>query len=317
MEFIKRVENYLFNRFHKRLNDVEKGQTRATVLQCQVIAENHRQKKQIHSLAEVEFSCYSQWGEDGIIDWLIEMLPEIPNTFIEFGVQDYRESNTRVLLHLRNWQGLVIDGSEGNISDIKRQDVSWKYDLMASCAFIDCENINQLITTAGMSGSVGLLSVDIDGNDYWVWQSISAVSPAIVVCEYNALFGDQHQISVPYKSDFVRTKAHYSNLYFGASLPALVTLAEEKGYTFVGTNTNGCNAFFVREDLKSYILDAVNDVKGFPSSFSETRSENGKLSYVRGCDRLDIIKHMPVYNFKTNSICSLEDLGNLYSPDWS
>ncbi len=316
MQYFKQIGNSLFNRLNRRLTDIEIKQSKSIVLQSLSIAGSNRRKKQISSLDEVEFSSYSQWGEDGIIDWLIERLPGIPTTFIEFGVQDYRESNTRLLLHLRNWQGLVMDGSEEYISDIQRQDVSWRYDLTASRAFIDCDNINQLIEKTGMSGPIGLLSVDIDGNDYWVWQSIEIVSPAIVVCEYNAVFGDQHQISVPYLADFQRTKAHCSNLYFGASLPALIDLAERKGYTFVGTNSNGCNAFFVRNDFKSKVLDAIVEVKSFSSSFCESRDLEGRLTFIHGHKRLEIIKHLPVFNFKTESTCLIKDLDNFYSAEW-
>jgi len=316
VDILKRLENRSFKRLCKRLFEIEKSQLKATLMQAQLIAEAHHQKNKIHSLAEIEFSCFSQWGEDGIIDWLIEMLPEIPNTFIEFGVQDYRESNTRFLLHLRNWKGLVMDGSEEFCSDIKRQEISWRYNVTASHTFIDCENINQLITSSGMSGDIGLLSVDIDGNDYWVWEAIDTVSPAIVICEYNAVFGDRHQISVPYRSDFQRSKAHFSNLYFGASLPALVALAEQKGYVFVGTNSNGCNAFFVRNDLKSKVVDSISEIKSFPSSFRESRNSERRLTYVSGSERIGVINHLPVFDFKTQSTCLIGDLDQLYSTMW-
>ena len=202
------------------LKDVEK----AVVAQCLAHAHVNRLKSRIRILAEVEFRGFSQWGEDGILDWLVERLPGIPETFIEFGVEDYRESNTRLFRGLRTWRGLVIDGSMAHVENIRRQEVSWRFDLSAICAFIDRNNINNLISTGEFGAEVGILSIDIDGNDYWVWQSINIIKPTIVICEYNAVFGDLRRITTPYRADFQRTRAHYSNLYFGASLQALIEI---------------------------------------------------------------------------------------------
>ena len=144
-------------------------------LQCLLLAKLNRPKEKLDSLSESEFSGFSQWGEDGIIDWLIERLPSLPHTFVEFGVGDYREANTRLLLYLRNWRGFVMDGSAEHINNIKNQDIYWRYDLTAKCTFIDCDNVNELIAQASFNGDIGLLSIDVDGNDYWVWQAIKIV----------------------------------------------------------------------------------------------------------------------------------------------
>ena len=89
------------------------------------------------------------------------------------------------------------------------------------------------------------MSVDIDGNDYWIWKEIDCIKPRIVICEYNSAFGNDKKVTVPYKNDFVRRKEHYSDLYFGASLAAFCELAEEKGYDFIGTTRAGVNAYFI------------------------------------------------------------------------
>jgi len=91
------------------------------------------------------------------------------------------------------------------------------------------------------------MNADIDGNDYWIWQSLDVVKPVITIVEYNSVFGDKHAITIPYDRAFNRTKAHYSNLYWGASLRALCILAEQKGYVFVGSNSSGNNAYFVKQ----------------------------------------------------------------------
>lgn len=310
------LKKYLFDRSCRVIAMIERSYVKTTILQSLLIAKENRRKERIKNLNEVEFSGFSQWGEDGIIDWLIEKLPGIPKTFIEFGVSDYKESNTRMLLYLRNWRGYVIDGSDEHIYNIKHQDIYWRFDLKADCAFIDRENINDLIHSSGLYGDIGLLSVDIDGNDYWVWQAINAVNPVIVVCEYNAIFGDLHQITIPYCAYFLRTKSHFSNLYFGASLPTLIELGKKKGYVFVGTNSNGCNAFFVRQDFAPSIMSSLDEVTAHPSMFREARDFSGNLTFVRGRDRLDIISHLPVFDFETQSIKAIGDIGNLYSAEW-
>jgi hypothetical protein len=316
MKILRSIKKYLINKFLQSLIPIERKCIKTIVLQSQMLAQANRNKEKIKELSDVEFSGFSQWGEDGIIDWLIEKLPTIPKTFVEFGVENYKESNTRMLLYLRNWRGHVIDGSSSNILNIKSQDVSWRYDLTAGCAFIDRDNINHLIETSGLSGDVGLLSVDIDGNDYWVWQAITTIKPVIVVCEYNAVFGDLHRITVPYQADFQRTVAHHSNLYFGASLPALIELGRQKGYCFVGTNSNGCNAFFIREDFAPIIIKSLSSITSYPSLYRESRDSSGNLTFASGEKKLGIIKHLPVFDLKKNSIKSIGEYSNHYSKEW-
>jgi hypothetical protein len=275
-----------------------------------------RRGTRISRLQNAEFRVFSQWGEDGIIDWLISRVPDIKKSFVEFGVQNYRESNTRYLLVEHNWRGLVIDGSMIHIEDIRSQDIYWRHDLQAKCAFIDRDNINNLIAESGLIGEIGLLSVDIDGNDYWVWQAIEVVSPTIVVCEFNAVLGDTLHLTIPYSADFYRTRSHYSNLYFGASIRALVQLGEAKGYVFVGTTSTGCNAFFVRRDHASNITSELDEVMAFPSSVREGRDANGKLTFVGGEARQKVIGQLPFVDPVSGKILDLASWGQLSSSAW-
>jgi hypothetical protein len=289
---------------------------RIVMLQCSAIAGTQRGRDRLQNLSDVEFQGFSQWGEDGIIDWLVERLPGIPETFVEFGVEDYREANTRLLLKLRNWRGLVMDGSEANIRSIQTQDLYWRHELTARCAFIDRDNINQVIAASGLQGDIGLLSIDIDGNDYWIWQAIDAVSPVIVVCEYNAVLGDRHVLTVPYQAEFQRTRAHHSNLYFGASIRALVALGKSKGYSFVGTTSTGCNAFFVRNDRADSIVAALEGIYAYPSKFREARDVGGGLLFTSGKQRRELIDHLALTDPVTGVSHDLASWGELYSPEW-
>ncbi len=311
--FVKRL---LQRQLAKANKPLVRAAERQLVLQCLSAAQTNRARTRLGGLHDVEFRGFSQWGEDGIIDWLAERLPAIEHSFVEFGVEDYREANTRLLVQLRNWHGLVMDGSEKNVGNIRRQEIYWRYQLEARQAFIDRDNINQLLGDAGMSGEIGLLSIDIDGNDYWVWKAIEGVRPALVVCEYNAVLGDLHALTVPYRADFRRGSAHHSNLYFGASIRALVSLAGDKGYTFVGTTSTGCNAFFVRSDLASGITSALDGVWAFPSAFREARDRDGQKLFTGGVARSKIIDEMPLVDVETGSETTLAACGDVYSPEW-
>ena len=289
---------------------------RLLLLKATEIAKRNQTRRGLAGLFEVEFCAHSQWGEDGIISWLVGMLPGIPRTFVEFGVVDYRESNTRLLLQMENWRGIVMDGSESNIADIRSQEISWRYDLTAVGAFIDCENINSLISDCGLEGDIGILSIDIDGNDYWVWKSIEVVNPVIVICEYNAVLGDLHELTIPYQADFRREAAHYSNVYFGASIRTLTGLAKRKGYTFVGTTSTGCNAFFIRNDFAAGVLAELSEACAFPSAVREGRNRDGGLTFASGCKRAEVIKDLPLFDLVTGEITDISRAGEMYSPDW-
>jgi len=278
-----------------------------------------RSKKEICSLQDVEFKVSSQWGEDGIIDWLIERanIPPVSQSFIEFGVESYREANTRFLLQNRNWRGLIMDGSSSMISAVQEDSVAWAHDLTVQPAFITRENINNLISSAGFVGDIGLLSIDLDGNDYWIWEAIDVVRPILCICEYNAVFGDQYPISIPYDAAFNRTSAHHSNLYFGASITALTSLAARKGYRFVGTTSAANDAFFVREDYATQFVDSsIQHIQALPSRFRESRDEVGNSNYVGGIERVKQISELPVVNVETKTIVKLCELEEIYSREW-
>lgn len=259
------------------------------------------------SFRKVGFKVFSQWDEDGIVQYLISHLP-IPNkTFIEFGVEDYEESNTRFLLLKDHWQGMVLDACESDIRFIQTDRIYWEFDLQAKCAWIKRENIDSLLCGSGFSEDVGLLSIDIDGNEYWVWEAIQSIKPRIVIVEYNSLFGLE-PVSVPYKEDFHKLSAHYSGLYYGCSLAALCHLACKKGYILVGSNVWGHNAFFIRSDVASEFRGLKAEEVYLPSKYRDSRDPAGNLTYLRGKDRMKLIEHLPVTNVVTRRDALLKEL---------
>jgi hypothetical protein len=268
-----------------------------------------------NNISDAEFKVFSQFGEDGIIQYLVNKIPIKNRVFIEFGVEHYEEANTRFLLENDNWSGLVMDGSKENVQKIKKSDSYWMYDLVAKDLFINRDNIddaiNNYIKESDFESEIGLLSIDIDGNDYYVWEAIKSIEPVIVICEYNSLFGNKVNVSVPYDKNFIRTQQHYSNLYFGASIQALYELAQKKGYEYIGCTKAGNDAFFVKKDYaKRYIKELIttpniqfNEIKA-----RQSRDENGELTYLRGKDNIKIIESMKVFDFENNKITKLSEI---------
>ncbi|MCV0371353.1 hypothetical protein [Filomicrobium sp.] len=290
---------------------------RSLFLNGQIAAMQVRQREQIKTLADVEFRVTSQWGEDGIIEWLCHKLPNIDRSFVEFGVENFGEANTRFLLQNRGWRGLVLDGNSAHMDYVRSEAIHWKHDLVAESAFITAENINDLITRNGFAGELGILSVDIDGNDYWVLKAIASVNPAILIAEINGVLGDHHSITVPYDPSFRRLSAHHSGQYFGASIKAMISLAEERGYAFVGTNSTGVNAFFVRSDLAGPVLSSIETIKAWPARHRDSRDVSGALTFARGPAKIDLIKDLPVYDLERDIIVPIESLLPLYSDAWA
>jgi hypothetical protein len=249
----------------------------------------------IKDIKDSEFKVSSQWGEDGIIQYLLKCIQINRNVFVEFGVQDYRESNTRFLLANNNWSGMVLDGDDEYIKFIKNDPIYWRYNLKAVKAFITSENINSLLEDNGITGEIGLLSVDIDGNDYWVWKAINVINPAIVVAEYNSRFGPSKALTTPYDPAFVRSKAHHSMIYYGTSLQALCLIAEEKGYDLVGCNSAGNNAFFVRKDLRPDYMPALTSEEAYVAGqFRESRHEDGQLMLLTLEEETKLLDSLPL-----------------------
>jgi len=265
-----------------------------------LLCETVSSKSTIASLHEVEFSCFSQFGDDGIIQWLLRQLDFPYPTFIEFGVGNYRESNTRFLLMNDNWSGYVMDGSSQNVHDIIHSEYYWKYDLTARSAFIHCDNIRELIAESDFDPEIGFLHIDLDGNDYWIWECLEHVHPVVMIVEYNSLFDSDRPITVPYSPSFRRDQAHVSHLYFGASLAAFDELAKARGYVFVGCNAAGNNAYFVRRDKVHARIPQPSISAGFVrGKFRDQRDNRGRLVYASFEQRVACLRGLPVWNVKT------------------
>jgi hypothetical protein len=281
---------------HRReLNDYKHSKVNLGGIQAHL----NNSRTDVKSVNDVEFQVFSQFGEDGIIQYLINKLPIKNKTFIEFGVENYRESNTRFLLINNYWSGFIIDGSKENIDQIKNESISSYFDLRAACSFITKENINELMLSSGFDTELGLLSIDIDGNDYWIWKAMNAIKPEIIICEYNALFGFELQATIKYQPDFVRGKNGPFHLY-GISLAAAVELAKEKGYFFIGCNAAGNNAYFIQDKHKAVCpFKEITAEEGYRfASFSESRNATGDRN--RGKEKVLAIDQFDAFDIASN-----------------
>jgi hypothetical protein len=291
--------------FHRKINIFNIIDARIQLIQEALgrIEERQLFGMGLSGLQQNEFKVYSQWGEDGIIQKLLRHVTIAHKVFIEFGVQNYIESNTRFLLVNNNWAGLVIDGSQENIDFIKQDSIYWRHNLKAECNFLTRDNINNIFKKNGINGEIGILSIDIDGNDYWIWEAINSVDPAIVIVEYNARFGPDRAVTVPYDPKFVRDQVHYSTIYYGASLNALCLLGNSRGYAFVGCNSAGNNAFFVRRDLMVPPLEELSAAAGFvQNQFREARDINGELSFLTYDQEVAMLERLPLVDVVSGEI---------------
>lgn len=212
------------------------------------------------SYRDVGFRVFSDADEDGILLYLLSVVGSGDKHLVDLGAAGVAASNSANLIINHGWTGLLI---EGNVESIAAHRAEYELrDVEPPTlvnAWIDADNIDQLITEHSPK-DVDLLSIDIDGNDYWVWKAIDSITPRIVVVEYQDILGPDRSVTVPYDPKF--SVANYpenatDNNYVGASLRALVKLGASKGYRLVATNLYGFNAFFVRQDLAPDALPEI------------------------------------------------------------
>jgi hypothetical protein len=213
------------------------------------------------TLNAAEARVYSQNGEDGIVAWLLAQVGAPNRTFVEFGIEDGRECNTANLSRTFGWDGLLMEADAAQAASARAF-----YERIPGVRVVQArvtpENIDALLREHGPP-EVDLLSLDIDGNDLWVWRAITAIEPRVVAIEYNASFGRERSVTVPYADGFDRYRAHVSGFYHGASLAALAKVGGDKGYALVGCDSRGANAFFVRRELLSETVVEVEPAEAF------------------------------------------------------
>jgi hypothetical protein len=246
----------------RKHNEMTSANQVVQLLLCDKYKELLRKHLALPELADTEFRCFSQNGEDGILLYIFTIVGVTNKRTVEIGAGDGIECNSANLIINHGWYGLLLDADEHNISRGKEfyakcQDTfSAPPTLVAS--WVTTKNINSLIVDNGFGGDVDLLSLDIDGMEYWIWRAIESISPRVVILEFNPVWGPDCAVSIPYQADF-RIDFNRTPYYTGASLSAFAKLARQKGYKLVGIERLGFNALFVRcDDVTDDILRGIS-----------------------------------------------------------
>jgi hypothetical protein len=242
------------------------------------------------SLSEYGFSCYSQTDEDGILLYIFSVIGVTNRYCVEICAGDGIQCNTANLIINHGWSGLLVDGEAENVERGTRfyakSPRTCIYPPTFLHAWITRDTVDDLLVNSGFAGEVDLLSLDLDGVDYWIWEAITAVKPRVVVVEYQDILGPERAWTVPYADDFVADRYSTTNgmpNFAGASLQAFVNLARRGGYRLIGVNRYGFNAFFVRDDIGVEILPEV----GVEQCFTHPKNIEGMR------ERFPLVSGMP------------------------
>lgn len=213
------------------------------------------------SWRDLGFRINSQFDEDGFLIYIFSLIGFKTRKVVEACCGTGDESNTANLIANHSCIGTLFEADPEKADTARRFYASqplcgiWPPNVI--CEWITAKNVNRLLEEHGATGEVDLLSIDIDGIDYWLWKAIDAISPRVVVTEINHLWGPDEAVTVPYADDFKAVFTQYGSDYAGASIAAFVKLAQDKGYRLVGGNSIGINAFFVRNDIQHPWLPEV------------------------------------------------------------
>jgi hypothetical protein len=209
-----------------------------------IAALRDRQPRPGEALTSSELRVFSQNGEDGVLAEIFGRLATERGSFVEIGVEDGVECNTRYLAEVLGWSGVYVEADDACFQSLSAR-LANRADLVTVHQMVTPENVEQLFADAGVPTDLDLLSIDVDGQDYWIWEAIEAYTPRVVVVEYNAGLPADRLLVEP------RGRSGWTPLsdFFGASIGAFRALGEQKGYTLVHTELAGVNAFFVRNEF--------------------------------------------------------------------
>lgn len=240
-------------------------------------------KHSMNDLWDAEFRVFSQFGEDGIMDLLLDELQISKPRIMEIGAGDFSECNSRFALHKRNCSAYLVDMREDLQRGLQESEIRWKASVAVEIAKIDEKNIKDIESRASkFLKYIDVISVDIDGIDFWIAQHINWNGIKIAIVEYNPVFGAKLSVSVPKDTFSSRFEHHYSGLVYGASLLAWIVFFVSKDMRFVGTNRAGNNAFFVASSLAGNLPFKLPDISQLDTyvdwQIRDSRNQYGELS---------------------------------------
>ena len=264
------MKTFLRSFLHKlfslhRHSDLHPSHLNNQVIQRQLFFQYQlaKEKNILPKFNDTGFRVYSQNDEDGLLLYIFAMIGTTNKICVDIGFGSPFGANTTNLLCNWGWHGLLIEA--GNMEKSKKFFHSHPDTLIFLPKFqnvwITAENINQVLMENDFTGEIDLLSLDLDGQDYWVLKNTNVISPRVLVVEYLDILGFERALTVPYRSNFNRRDLHPD--FFGASLPAFVKLCRKKGYRLVGVNRYGFNAFFVKNGIEERVLPEISAAECF------------------------------------------------------
>lgn len=248
-------DKFLITKVRHRFNPSVQISQRQLFHQYQSLAQNGK----VPALSETGFRVFSQFEEDGKILFIFSVIGMGRKCFVEIGCDDGVNSNSANLFFNFNWHGLFIDGNPKSIKRGRKFFSKYPHPFSVPPKFLQAlvkrENVNDLLKNSGIEGEIDLLSIDIDGNDYWVWDALEVAQPRVVIIETHNRFG-MRNIVVPYDPDYFWPGKH--PIYHGASPIAMTNLARKKGYRLVGANDLGFNFIFIKNGVGDTLLPEVS-----------------------------------------------------------
>jgi hypothetical protein len=218
------------------------------------------------SYRDVGFRLFCDADEDGILLYILSIVGSGSKRLVDLGSASLNGNSANLILH-HGWGGVLVDADDDAITDARAsyEEFGIIPPTMVS-TWLTAEEVNDLLREYAPEGEIDLLSIDLDGNDYWIWRAIDAITPRVVVIEYQDIIGPERALTIPYDPGFRVDRYEVNrelNNYAGASLRAMVQLGASKGYRLVATSGLGFNAFFVRADLSVDLLPEIRVEEGF------------------------------------------------------
>lgn len=295
----------LFDRFFFESQRISLGQMATRI--------SKMNKSHSKMLWDYEVKVFSQWGEDGILDFLCSELEIFKPRMLELGAGNFIECNSRFLAENLNASVVAVDSRKDFAATLKSLDIFWRTSLLPLTMWITPVTIKDIDKKSRyFLDQIDIISLDIDGNDFWVAQEMNFKDVRIVVVEYNPIFGSEFAVTIPRADNFDRTEAHYSNLYYGVSLRAWVNFFKEIDFRFIGSNRAGNNAFFVLENEVSKLTLKLPDIDNLflfvDWRVRESRNQKGELTSLSMKDGRTLIAELPLIDLENQKEIKVLDL---------
>ena len=248
----------------------------------------------------IEFNGFSQGGEDGVILFLCQLL-KIKNG-VEIGTENWIQSNLRLATRIFHLNVGLIDGELKNMKYVEDDKISYLEHVSTLASWVNKDNINDLLGNLQSKMNVeefDLISLDIDGVDYYVFQNIN-YKPKVYIVEYNSIFGENDSCTVPYDNTFFRYNFHKSGTIYGCSYKLWINAMNKKGYKLVFTTSTGNNLFFIRNDVfetfNSYNISTLSQFENM--SYRESLDKNGKRLKESSFEIKKYLNEVKIVNFE-------------------